>query len=99
VAKDSHKPPALTPKTGLESRKIKTDPFTFKVPKPLRGRIPKRQKSLFHPWRITRVLGHRGLFDIRHFGLTDNKKIERTPELSAALAQCRQKLQMSYVEH
>ena len=27
------------------------------------------------------------------------KKIERTPELSAALAQCRQKLQMSYVEH
>ena len=27
------------------------------------------------------------------------KKIGRTPELSAALAQCRQKLQMSYVEH
>ena len=27
------------------------------------------------------------------------KRMERTPELSAALAQCRQKLQMSYVEH
>ena len=27
------------------------------------------------------------------------RKIERTPEFSAALAQCRQKLQMSYVEH